>query len=53
MIGTFILFRFSNLDIFHFQLGIIAFNESTNPKNLASIIIGLGAGVLFVRIKQS
>ncbi|GAX75932.1 hypothetical protein CEUSTIGMA_g3375.t1 [Chlamydomonas eustigma] len=33
-------------------LGIIAFNESTNPKNLASIVIGLGAGVLFVRVKQ-
>ena len=34
------------------QLGIIAFHETTNPKNLASIIIGLGAGVLFVRVKQ-
>jgi len=33
-------------------LGIIAFNESTNPNNLASIVIGLGAGVLFVRVKQ-
>lgn len=33
-------------------LGIVAFQESTNPKNLASIIIGLAAGVLFVRVKQ-
>ncbi len=35
------------------QLGIVGFNEPTNPKNLASIIIGLGAGVLFVRVKQT
>lgn len=33
-------------------LGIVAFQEATNPKNLASIIIGLGAGVLFVRVKR-
>lgn len=33
-------------------LGIVAFQETTNPKNLASIIIGLAAGVLFVRVKQ-
>lgn len=33
--------------------GIAAFHESTNPKNLASIAIGLGAGILFVRVKQA
>ncbi len=33
------------------QLGVVGFNEPTNPKNLASILIGLGAGVLFVRVK--
>eukprot|EP00798_Chlamydomonas_sp_ICE-L_P015234 gene15234-21316_t len=33
-------------------VGLVGFNEPTNPKNLASIIIGLGAGVLFVKAKQ-
>jgi GDP-mannose transporter len=33
-------------------LGILAFRESTDPKNLASIGVGLLAGVLFVAVKQ-
>ncbi|GLC39366.1 hypothetical protein PLESTB_000892400 [Pleodorina starrii] len=33
-------------------VGLVAFAEPTNPKNLGSIIIGLGAGVLFTRIKS-
>lgn len=32
--------------------GLVIFREPTNPKNLASIILGLLAGVLFVRAKQ-
>ena len=33
-------------------VGMLAFAEPTNPKNLTSIIIGLGAGVLFTRVKS-
>ncbi|KXZ49837.1 hypothetical protein GPECTOR_19g288 [Gonium pectorale] len=33
-------------------VGLVAFAEPTNPKNLASIVIGLGAGVLFTRVKS-
>ncbi|PNH07869.1 GDP-mannose transporter GONST2 [Tetrabaena socialis] len=33
-------------------VGLVAFNEPTNPKNLASIVIGLFAGVLFTRVKH-
>ncbi|KAG2446095.1 hypothetical protein HXX76_000695 [Chlamydomonas incerta] len=33
-------------------VGMMAFAEPTNPKNLTSIIIGLGAGVLFTRVKS-
>lgn len=33
-------------------VGIMAFAEPTNPKNLSSILIGLGAGVLFVTAKS-
>jgi GDP-mannose transporter len=33
-------------------VGLAVFHEPTNPKNLASIIIGLLAGVLFVQAKQ-
>jgi len=33
-------------------VGLVGFKEPTNPQNLASIIIGLAAGVLFVRVKQ-
>ncbi|GIL84758.1 hypothetical protein Vretimale_14453 [Volvox reticuliferus] len=33
-------------------VGLVAFAEPTNPKNLTSIIIGLGAGVLFTRVKS-
>uniref|UniRef100_A0A7S3QQI0 Sugar phosphate transporter domain-containing protein n=1 Tax=Dunaliella tertiolecta TaxID=3047 RepID=A0A7S3QQI0_DUNTE len=32
--------------------GLVIFREPTNPKNLASIILGLLAGVMFVRAKQ-
>jgi hypothetical protein len=32
-------------------VGILAFHESTNPQNLASILIGLGAGIVFVMAK--
>lgn len=32
-------------------VGLVAFAEPTNPKNLASIAIGLGAGVLFTQVK--
>lgn len=32
-------------------VGITAFGEPTNTKNLASILVGLGAGVLFVSAK--
>mmetsp|Transcript_33500 Transcript_33500/g.84885 ORF Transcript_33500/g.84885 Transcript_33500/m.84885 type:complete len:388 (-) Transcript_33500:543-1706(-) len=33
-------------------VGLLVFKEPTNPKNLASIVIGLLAGVLFVQAKQ-
>lgn len=33
-------------------VGLLAFAEPTNPKNLASIVIGLGAGVLFTQVKS-
>ncbi len=33
-------------------VGILAFHEATNPQNLASIMIGLGAGILFVFAKS-
>jgi GDP-mannose transporter len=33
-------------------VGLLVFREPTNPKNLASIVIGLLAGVLFVQAKQ-
>lgn len=33
-------------------IGILAFNAPTTPANLASITVGLLAGVLFVRAKQ-
>ncbi|GFR52326.1 hypothetical protein Agub_g14864 [Astrephomene gubernaculifera] len=33
-------------------VGLVAFAEPTNPKNLMSIVIGLGAGVLFTRVKS-
>ncbi|PNH07851.1 GDP-mannose transporter GONST1 [Tetrabaena socialis] len=33
-------------------VGLLAFNEPTNLKNLSSIIIGLSAGVLFTRVKH-
>ncbi|KAG2492125.1 hypothetical protein HYH03_009616 [Edaphochlamys debaryana] len=33
-------------------VGLVAFAEPTNPKNLMSIIIGLGAGVLFTQVKS-
>ena len=33
-------------------VGLTVFMEPTNPKNLASIIIGLAAGVLFVQAKN-
>lgn len=33
-------------------IGMIAFAEPTNAKNLLSIVIGLGAGVLFVFAKS-
>lgn len=33
-------------------VGLVAFAEPTNPKNLTSILIGLGAGVLFTRVKS-
>jgi GDP-mannose transporter len=32
-------------------VGILAFHEATNPQNLLSIMIGLGAGILFVMAK--
>lgn len=32
-------------------IGIIAFKEASSPKNLASIALGLAAGVLFVVAK--
>lgn len=34
-------------------VGMLGFHEPTNPKNMGSIIIGLGAGVLFAQIKAS
>lgn len=34
-------------------LGIIAFNEPTNPKNTASICLGLGAGILLTQTKRN
>ena len=33
-------------------VGILAFHEPTTPKNLASILLGLGAGILFVFAKS-
>ncbi|GLC35477.1 hypothetical protein PLESTB_000203200 [Pleodorina starrii] len=33
-------------------VGILAFDEPTNVKNLASIVIGLGAGVIFTQYKS-
>jgi GDP-mannose transporter len=33
-------------------VGLVAFHEPTNSKNLASIIIGLTAGVIFVQAKS-
>ena len=33
-------------------IGILAFHEATNPQNLMSIMIGLGAGILFVFAKS-
>jgi GDP-mannose transporter len=33
-------------------VGIVAFKEASSPKNLASIMIGLGAGILFVLSKS-
>ncbi|EFJ47809.1 hypothetical protein VOLCADRAFT_105037 [Volvox carteri f. nagariensis] len=33
-------------------VGLLAFAEPTNPKNLTSIVIGLGAGVLFTQVKS-
>lgn len=33
-------------------VGLVVFQEPTNPKNLASIILGLLAGVLFVQAKN-
>lgn len=33
-------------------VGLFAFHEPTNPKNLASIIIGLAAGVVFAYAKS-
>ena len=33
-------------------VGLLAFHEPTNPKNLASIILGLLAGVVFVQAKN-
>lgn len=32
-------------------VGMVGFHEPTNPKNLTSIVIGLGAGVLFAQVK--
>ena len=34
-------------------IGLVAFNTPTNPKNVGSILIGLLAGVAFVRAKQT
>ena len=34
-------------------VGMLVFMEPTNAKNMASIVIGLGAGVLFVFAKQT
>ncbi|PNW74619.1 hypothetical protein CHLRE_12g490050v5 [Chlamydomonas reinhardtii] len=33
-------------------VGMLAFAEPTNPKNLSSIVIGLGAGVMFTQYKS-
>ncbi|PNH05705.1 GDP-mannose transporter GONST1, partial [Tetrabaena socialis] len=33
-------------------VGMLAFHEPTNLKNLSSILIGLGAGVLFTKVKH-
>ena len=34
-------------------ISLVAFNTPTNPKNVGSILIGLLAGVAFVRAKQT
>jgi len=33
-------------------VGIVIFHEHSSPQNMASILIGLGAGILFVGIKS-
>ncbi len=33
-------------------VGLLVFQEPTNPKNLGSIILGLLAGVIFVQVKN-
>ena len=34
-------------------IGLVAFNVPWSPQNLLSILVGLGAGVIFVRAKQA